>query len=257
MSVATDWWDDDTGTDNISSDNNDSGKTVDHFGNMWQRHQCVRWWKFGKLVVIFLAQPQSRQSPKLFLQSSKLGLSYRRTRRRVCPSPLVRGVGVHSLAERGWGSPNSDEETYGRRVFVGPKKKTIVSVLVFNPLCIQWSLHECRDAKTIPCLIWFGRLFCSLICSSLSWFKILNILDVQVLEGDDFRKTYTVVLPNKPTLLAVECVDSGIAIKCASKHGIYFWILMKITALRNRCNSLTFRTNWRNYSLNRQWGRHG
>jgi hypothetical protein len=50
------------------------------------------------------------------------------------------------------------------------------------------------------------------------------MLNVQVLEGDDFRKTYTVVLPNKPTLLAVECVDSGIAIKCASKPEIYFQI---------------------------------
>jgi hypothetical protein len=60
---------------------------------------------------------------------------------------------------------------------------------------------------------------------------------VQVLEGEDFRKTYTVVLPNKPTLLAVECVDSGIAIKCASKHEINFQILLKITVLRNNCKS--------------------
>jgi len=43
-------------------------------------------------------KPQSRQSAKLFLQSSELGL----------PQPL-RGGGAHSLAREG---PNSDEGTY-------------------------------------------------------------------------------------------------------------------------------------------------
>jgi hypothetical protein len=60
---------------------------------------------------------------------------------------------------------------------------------------------------------------------------------VQVLEGDDFRKTYTVALPNKPALLAVECVDSGIAIKCASKHEIFSNSKLKIIVLRNRRKS--------------------
>jgi hypothetical protein len=61
LSVATDWRDDDIGTDDNDSDNNnsgdnDSGKTDDYFGDMWQRHQCVRWRNSGKLVAIFLAE---------------------------------------------------------------------------------------------------------------------------------------------------------------------------------------------------------
>jgi hypothetical protein len=41
---------------------------------------------------------QSRQSAKLFLQSSELGLPQPITRRRVCPLPSVLGGGAHSLA---------------------------------------------------------------------------------------------------------------------------------------------------------------
>jgi hypothetical protein len=52
-----------------------------------------------------LFKPQSRQSAKLFLQSSQLGLPQPLTRRRVCPPPLVPGGGAHALAgERGGGS---------------------------------------------------------------------------------------------------------------------------------------------------------
>ncbi len=48
---------------------------------------------------------QSRQSAKLFLQSSELGLPQPLTRRRVChpPPPLVPGGGAHSLAREGVG----------------------------------------------------------------------------------------------------------------------------------------------------------
>ncbi len=59
--------------------------------------------------------PQSRQSARLFLQSSELGLPQPLTRRRVCspPHPLVPGGGAHSpWRERGWESPNSNEGTY-------------------------------------------------------------------------------------------------------------------------------------------------
>jgi hypothetical protein len=45
---------------------------------------------------------QSRQSAKLFPQSSELGLPQPLTRRRVCP-PLVPGGGAHSLAREGVG----------------------------------------------------------------------------------------------------------------------------------------------------------
>ncbi len=47
--------------------------------------------------------PQSRQSAKLFLQSSELGLPQPLTRRRVCPLPLDPGGGAHSLAREGVG----------------------------------------------------------------------------------------------------------------------------------------------------------
>jgi hypothetical protein len=62
--------------------------------------------------------PQSRQSARLFLQSSELRLPHPLTRRRVCP-PLVQGEGAHSLAgEGGWGGPNSDEGTLWYSMFV-------------------------------------------------------------------------------------------------------------------------------------------
>jgi hypothetical protein len=54
-----------------------------------------------------------RQSAKLFLQSSELGLPQPLTRRRVCPPPpRFWGEGHTRWRERGWESPNSDEGTY-------------------------------------------------------------------------------------------------------------------------------------------------
>ncbi len=49
------------------------------------------------------SDPQSRQSAKLFFQSSKLGLPQPLTRRRVCPPPLVPGGVAHFSGERGGG----------------------------------------------------------------------------------------------------------------------------------------------------------
>jgi hypothetical protein len=46
---------------------------------------------------------QSRQSAKLFLQSSELGLPRPLPRRRVCPLPPVLGGGAYSLAREGLG----------------------------------------------------------------------------------------------------------------------------------------------------------
>ncbi len=48
-------------------------------------------------------EPQSRQSAKLFLQSSESGLPQPLTRRRVCPPSPVLGGGAHSLAREGLG----------------------------------------------------------------------------------------------------------------------------------------------------------
>ncbi len=56
--------------------------------------------------------PQSRQSARIFLQSSELGLPHSLTRRRVCLPLLPFGSGgrTHSLAGEGR-SPNSDDGT--------------------------------------------------------------------------------------------------------------------------------------------------
>ncbi len=57
------------------------------------------------------APEKCRQSARLFLQSSELRHPHPLTRRRVC-SPLFWFRGdTHSLRERGWGGPNSDEGT--------------------------------------------------------------------------------------------------------------------------------------------------
>jgi hypothetical protein len=55
---------------------------------------------------------QSRQSAKLFHQSSELGLSQPLTRKLVCPPPpFGSGEGHTRWRERGWESPNSNEGT--------------------------------------------------------------------------------------------------------------------------------------------------
>ncbi len=65
-------------------------------------------------------EAQSKQSAKLFLQSSELGLPQPLTPWRVCPCtpPPVMGGGAHSLAREGWESPNSDEGTYTVVLFI-------------------------------------------------------------------------------------------------------------------------------------------
>jgi hypothetical protein len=58
------------------------------------------------------AYTQSRQSAKLFLQSSELGLPHPLTRTRVCTPPLLLVPGgPHSLSGEGVGGPSSDEGT--------------------------------------------------------------------------------------------------------------------------------------------------
>jgi hypothetical protein len=53
---------------------------------------------------------QSRQSTRLFLQSSELGLPPSPAGECVLPS-FGSGGDTHSLRERGWGGPNSDGGT--------------------------------------------------------------------------------------------------------------------------------------------------
>jgi hypothetical protein len=55
---------------------------------------------------------QSRQSAKLSLQSSELGLPHPPYPQASVPPPFGLGGGHTRLRKRGWGSPNSDEGTY-------------------------------------------------------------------------------------------------------------------------------------------------
>jgi hypothetical protein len=59
---------------------------------------------------------QSRQSDKLFLQLSELGLPQPLARRQVCAPPF--GEGHTRWRERGWESSNSDEGTYTVVLFI-------------------------------------------------------------------------------------------------------------------------------------------
>jgi hypothetical protein len=63
---------------------------------------------------------QSKQSAKIFLQSSEFGLPQPLTRRRVPPPPGSGGGGEGNTRwrERGWESPNSNEGTYTVVLFV-------------------------------------------------------------------------------------------------------------------------------------------
>ncbi len=100
-----------------------------------------------------------RQSTKLFLQSSELGLPQPLTRRRVCASPLwFRGEGRTRWRERGWESPNSDEghtlwHSWYTYVLCGPKWHytarrllTFTKLLDFNLFlpCIQYRVFVKR-----------------------------------------------------------------------------------------------------------------
>jgi hypothetical protein len=59
-----------------------------------------------------------RQSAKLFVQSSELGLPQPFTRRRVCPSPPGSGGGHTRWRETGSKSPNSNKGTYTVVLFI-------------------------------------------------------------------------------------------------------------------------------------------
>ncbi len=68
-------------------------------------------------MSLILLGAQSRQSAKLFLQSSELGLPQPLTRRRECP-PWLWGEGHTRWRGRSCESPNSDEGTYTVVLFI-------------------------------------------------------------------------------------------------------------------------------------------
>ncbi len=100
---------------------------------------------------------QSRQSAKLFLQSSELGLPQPLTRRRVCPPPAwFRGEGYTRWRERGWESPNSNEGTYTVVLFI-----YVPCVQVGLAFCTLYSLTYHTTWLVVPFsllfLCWLGR----------------------------------------------------------------------------------------------------
>jgi len=82
---------------------------------IWECLWSLPWacWNAGSRV-------QSRQSAKLFLQSSELGLPQPLARRRVTvPPPRSGGRGTLACERgRGWESPNSDKGTYTVVLFI-------------------------------------------------------------------------------------------------------------------------------------------
>jgi hypothetical protein len=64
-----------------------------------------------KIYQFFDAAPQSKQSGRLFLQLSQLGLPHALTRKRVLPPPPCGSGGAHLLAGKGVGCPYSEEGT--------------------------------------------------------------------------------------------------------------------------------------------------
>jgi hypothetical protein len=88
-------------------------------------------------LVAVSPAPLSRQSAKLFLQSSEMGLPQPLTRRRVCPPFSSGGRGTLAGERGGWESPNFDEGTY-------------TVVLYLYVLCaLHWSLYLFRQTGVI------------------------------------------------------------------------------------------------------------
>jgi hypothetical protein len=88
---------------------------------------------------------QSRQSAKLFLQSSEFGLPQPLTCRRVPPPPppWFRGEGHTRWRERGWESPNSNGGTYTVVLFI---------YMYFFILSIQYIPHSRWRRRRRVCL---------------------------------------------------------------------------------------------------------
>ncbi len=84
-------------------------------------HSCTYEYRILSRWKFIWHQPQSRQSAKLFLQSSELGL----------PQPLTR------WRERGRESPNSDEGTYTVVLFIH-KVRLYTCVLCDTNYCPTW-----------------------------------------------------------------------------------------------------------------------
>jgi hypothetical protein len=101
------------------------------FKNMFKKeyHPCT----FTSFV-----NPQSRQSARLFLQSSELGLPLPLTRRRVCPSPGSGGRGTLA-GERGVG--RVPILTRGYTLWYSVYLHT-----VFTPLSLAYTVQMAKSA---------------------------------------------------------------------------------------------------------------
>jgi hypothetical protein len=104
----------------------------------------------NKFRCLLWIEPQSKQSAKLFLQSSELGLPQPLTCRLLCPPSFFR------LRERGWGSPNSDERTY-----------TVGTLYIYV-------LFGLNDGKMKCCQVWLALAALSVNKNSTTCLNILR-----------------------------------------------------------------------------------
>jgi hypothetical protein len=82
---------------------------------------------------------QSRQSTRLFHQLSELGPPHPLAHRRVCPPPLVRGGGTHSLAEKGSQFGRGDRQC--RMYFVTPLQWFLANIVGNYPNISHFIWH--------------------------------------------------------------------------------------------------------------------
>ncbi len=105
---------------------------------IWIRNKgCVSFHLSGKndSQKLRTAEPQRRQSVKLFLQSQELGLPQPLTHGRVCPTPLLPGEGERSLAREGVGESQFRHTLFVYIYFVS---RTITECTIMK---IAYSVH--------------------------------------------------------------------------------------------------------------------
>jgi hypothetical protein len=104
--------------------------------------------------------PQSRQSAKLFLKSSELGLPLPLNAKAGVPSPLrfcVEGQGHTRCRERGWESPNSDEGTHTVVLFISTYFVVHAIAIVFVTHATPSSYPSSASMKNTTVVFSVGR----------------------------------------------------------------------------------------------------
>jgi hypothetical protein len=138
-----------------------------------------------KCLKVEYPGPQSRQSAKLLLQSSELGLPQPPTRRLVCPLPPVsRGEGNTRWRERGWESPNSDEghtlwySLYVRTLCPGRIEYNFQKFRVTGPWDHKDSISAIKYFKKFHACVPLSDLGCGIHTKPSSLLSELSVHDI-------------------------------------------------------------------------------